>query len=583
MGEFFVFKEVALMPENLELSKMLFGLFGGLAIFIYGMNLMGDGLQKAAGEKMRRILEVLTSNPLMGILVGTLVTMIIQSSSATTVMVVGFVSANLMTLPQAIGVIMGANIGTTVTAQLVAFDLGEYAYLITAIGFILFFFFNKKIIKYVGQIIFSFGLLFVGLNIMSAVMKPLAQSAMFEEVIHRVSDTPVLGLVVGALLTLIIQSSSATVAVLLNLAQEPDANGQALIGLQAALPILFGSNIGTTITAILASIGARVNAKRAAMAHTIFNVAGAVLFMLILPYFAKFVAFISPKGLETSVIARQIANAHTSFNIINTIVWAPFVLVLAKIVTFLVRGEEDTVENRVIYLDYKILNNASVAMDLATKELTRMAELSRKMMANSKKAFINSDTDAAKKVHEIESIVDMLQTEIIKYLSTMLSQSSLTERQSIRLAGLMHITNDIERMGDHCKNVAELAMEKIEKDLPFSKEAISDLTNAFNKLNDMVDHSIQSLSHDDTSLAKKVLSEESEIDKLESDLRDRHMKRLDSGLCNPTSTIMFIELIHNIERIADHCNNIAEAVLDDLENNPRHSSGDAPTATDTPN
>ncbi|HHX18257.1 MAG TPA: Na/Pi cotransporter family protein [Clostridium sp.] len=571
------------MPENLELSKMLFGLFGGLAIFIYGMNLMGDGLQKAAGEKMRRILEVLTSNPLMGILVGTLVTMIIQSSSATTVMVVGFVSANLMTLPQAIGVIMGANIGTTVTAQLVAFDLGEYAYLITAIGFILFFFFNKKIIKYVGQIIFSFGLLFVGLNIMSAVMKPLAQSAMFEEVIHRVSDTPVLGLVVGALLTLIIQSSSATVAVLLNLAQEPDANGQALIGLQAALPILFGSNIGTTITAILASIGARVNAKRAAMAHTIFNVAGAVLFMLILPYFAKFVAFISPKGLETSVIARQIANAHTSFNIINTIVWAPFVLVLAKIVTFLVRGEEDTVENRVIYLDYKILNNASVAMDLATKELTRMAELSRKMMANSKKAFINSDTDAAKKVHEIESIVDMLQTEIIKYLSTMLSQSSLTERQSIRLAGLMHITNDIERMGDHCKNVAELAMEKIEKDLPFSKEAISDLTNAFNKLNDMVDHSIQSLSHDDTSLAKKVLSEESEIDKLESDLRDRHMKRLDSGLCNPTSTIMFIELIHNIERIADHCNNIAEAVLDDLENNPRHSSGDAPTATDTPN
>jgi phosphate:Na+ symporter len=547
------------------------------------MNLMGVGLQKAAGEKMRRILEVLTSNPLMGILVGTLVTMIIQSSSATTVMVVGFVSANLMTLPQAIGVIMGANIGTTVTAQLVAFDLGEYAYLITAIGFILFFFFNKKIIKYVGQIIFSFGLLFVGLNIMSAVMKPLAQSAMFEEVIHRVSDTPVLGLVVGTLLTLIIQSSSATVAVLLNLAQEPDANGQALIGLQAALPILFGSNIGTTITAILASIGARVNAKRAAMAHTIFNVAGAVLFMLILPYFAKFVAFISPKGLETSVIARQIANAHTSFNIINTIVWAPFVLVLAKIVTFLVRGEEDTVENRVIYLDYKILNNASVAMDLATKELTRMAELSRKMMANSKKAFINSDTDAAKKVHEIESIVDMLQTEIIKYLSTMLSQSSLTERQSIRLAGLMHITNDIERMGDHCKNVAELAMEKIEKDLPFSKEAISDLTNAFNKLNDMVDHSIQSLSHDDTSLAKKVLSEESEIDKLESDLRDRHMKRLDSGLCNPTSTIMFIELIHNIERIADHCNNIAEAVLDDLENNPRHSSGDAPTATDTPN
>ncbi|NLI58912.1 MAG: Na/Pi cotransporter family protein [Clostridium sp.] len=570
------------MSENVEISKMLFSLFGGLAVFIYSMSLMGDGLQKAAGEKMRRILEVLTSNPVMGILVGTLVTMIIQSSSATTVMVVGFVSANLMTLPQAIGVIMGANIGTTVTAQIVAFNLGEYAYLITAVGFILFFFFNKKIIKYVGQIIFAFGLLFIGLNVMSDAMKPLAQSAMFEDIIHRVSDTPILGLFVGTLVTLIVQSSSATIAVLLNLAQEPDANGQALISLQGALPILFGSNLGTTITGILASIGARVNGKRAAMAHTVFNVVGSVLFMLILPYFAKFVVFISPKGTETEVIARQIANAHTSFNIVNTILWAPFVLILAKIVTFLVRGEEETIENKVMYLDYKILNNAAVAMDLATKELTRMAELARKMMSNAKKAFIHSNVEAAKKVHEIESIVDMLQTEIIKYLSTMLSQSSLTDRQSIRLAGLMHTANDIERMGDHCKNVAELAMEKIEKDLPFSKEAISDLTNAFNKLNEMVDHSIQSLSQGNTELAKKVLAEESEIDKLESDLRDRHMKRLDSGLCNPTSTIMFIELIHNIERIGDHCNNIAEAVLDDLENNSASPDSDTPAVTDTP-
>jgi phosphate:Na+ symporter len=570
------------MSENVEISKMLFSLFGGLAVFIYSMSLMGDGLQKAAGEKMRRILEVLTSNPVMGILVGTLVTMIIQSSSATTVMVVGFVSANLMTLPQAIGVIMGANIGTTVTAQIVAFNLGEYAYLITAVGFILFFFFNKKIIKYVGQIIFAFGLLFIGLNVMSDAMKPLAQSAMFEDIIHRVSDTPILGLFVGTLVTLIVQSSSATIAVLLNLAQEPDANGQALISLQGALPILFGSNLGTTITGILASIGARVNGKRAAMAHTVFNAVGSVLFMLILPYFAKFVVFISPKGTETEVIARQIANAHTSFNIVNTILWAPFVLILAKIVTFLVRDEEETIENRVMYLDYKILNNAAVAMDLATKELTRMAELARKMMSNAKKAFIHSNVEAAKKVHEIESIVDMLQTEIIKYLSTMLSQSSLTDRQSIRLAGLMHTANDIERMGDHCKNVAELAMEKIEKDLPFSKEAISDLTNAFNKLNEMVDHSIQSLSQGNTELAKKVLAEESEIDKLESDLRDRHMKRLDSGLCNPTSTIMFIELIHNIERIGDHCNNIAEAVLDDLENNSASPDSDTPAVTDTP-
>lgn len=568
------------MSGNLEVSKMLFALFGGLAMFIYSMNLMGDGLQKAAGEKMRRILEVLTSNPIMGILVGTLVTMIIQSSSATTIMVIGFVSAGLMTLPQAIGVIMGANIGTTVTAQIVAFDLGEYAYLITAVGFILFFFFNKKTIKYIGQIIFAFGLLFVGLNIMGDSMQPLAQSEMFTEVIYRVSDVPILGLIVGALVTLIIQSSSATIAVLLNLAQEPTADGQALIGLQAALPILFGSNIGTTITAILASIGARLNAKRTAMAHTIFNVVGSVLFMLILPYFAKFVAFISPKGPETQIIARQIANAHTSFNVINTILWAPFILVLAKFVTFFIRDEEDTIENRVVYLDYKILNNAAITMDLATKELTRMAELAQQMMVHSKKAFIESSKNCAEKVYEIEDVIDMLQTEIIKYLSTMISQSSLTERQSVRLTGLMHITNDIERMGDHCKNVAELAMEKIDKNLPFSEEAIGDLTNAFNILNRMVDHSIRSLSEDDTSLARKVLSEESEIDDLEDALRNRHMKRLDSGLCNPISTILFIELIHNIERIGDHCNNIAEAVLEDLEDDSSPSNIDASAPTD---
>ncbi|MDQ2086318.1 Na/Pi cotransporter family protein [Herbivorax sp. ANBcel31] len=553
------------MTGNLEISNMIFGLLGGLAIFIYGMNLMGDGLQKAAGERMRRILEVLTNNPFIGILVGALVTLMLQSSTATTVMVIGFVSAKLMTLPQAVGVIMGANIGTTITAQLIAFRVGSYAYLIAAIGFVLFFFFHKKIIKYIGQTIFAFGLLFIGLNIMSDVMRPLSQSAMFENIIQQISSVPVLGLVIGALLTLIVQSSSATIAVLLNLSQQQGADGQALVSLHAALPILFGSNIGTTITAMLASIGARINAKRAAMAHSIFNITGAIIFMMFIPLFARFVVFISPKGIETEIITRQIANAHTSFNIINTLIWLPFIFLLTKIVTFFIKGEEDTLEKRVLYLDYKFLNSASIAMDFATKELTRMAEFAQEMVNDSKKAFIESDATCAKKVHEVEDIVDILQYEIVKYLSTMLSQSSLTERQSIRLAGLMHITNDIERMGDHCKNIAEFAMEKKEKNLPFSEEAINDITETFNKLNDMVKHSIKSLGQDDTSLAKEVLSEESEIDNIEVTLRDRHVKRLESGLCNPTSTIIFVELIHNLERIADHCNNIAEAVLHDLE------------------
>ncbi|TYQ16182.1 UNVERIFIED_CONTAM: phosphate:Na+ symporter [Acetivibrio alkalicellulosi] len=553
-----------------DIQSIIFGLLGGLAVFIYGMNLMGDGLQKAAGERLRRILEILTSNPFMGVLMGIIVTMMLQSSTATTVMVIGFVSAKLMTLPQAIGVILGANIGTTITAQLIAFKIGHYAYIIAALGFIFYFFFNKKIVKYLGQTVFSFGLLFIGLNIMNDAMKPLSQSAMFEDIIQQISSSSLLGLVVGALLTLVVQSSSATIAVLQNLAEQPDADGQAIITLKASLPILFGSNIGTTITATLAAIGARINAKRAALAHSIFNVAGAVVFMMFIPVFANFVVFISPKGTETDIIARQIANAHTSFNIINTLIWIPLISLLAKTVTFFVRGQEDTIEKRVLYLDYKILNNASIAMDLATKELTRMATLAQQMMENSKKAFIEEDMECAKKVHEIEEIVDMLQCEIVKFLSTMLSQSSLTDRQSIRLAGLMHVTNDIERMGDHCKNIAEFAVEKKEGNLPFSEEAINDITETFHKLNQMVNDSILSLSHDNTAIAKKVLSEEYEIDDIEVKLRNRHIKRLNSGLCNPISTIIFIELIHNLERIGDHCNNIAEAVLHDLENRPTH-------------
>ncbi|MFZ5987051.1 MAG: Na/Pi cotransporter family protein [Bacillota bacterium] len=558
------------MGDKFDLVNTLFGLFGGLAVFIYGMNLMGDGLQKAAGERMRRILEILTSNPILGVIVGTAVTTLLQSSSATTVMVVGFVSARLMTLPQAIGVIMGANIGTTITAQLIAFKIGHYAYPIAALGFIFFFFFKKKIVKYIGQTVFAFGLLFMGLNIMSDIMKPLAKSPVFSDMIFQLGSYPVLGLFVGTLMTVVVQSSSATIAVLQNLAQQPGHDGEAIIKLKTALPILFGDNIGTTITALLAAIGARVNAKRAAVAHSVFNLIGATVFMFFIPVFARFVEFISPKGASTEIIARQIANAHTSFNILNTLLWLPFIWLLAKIVTFIVRGQEDTIEKRVLFLDNKILNNPSIAMDLATKELSRMATLAQQMMENAKKAFVDADMSCAKKVHEIEEIVDMLQCEIVKYLSTMLSQCSLTERQSVRLAGLMHVTNDIERMGDHCKNIAEFAVQKVEERLPFSQEAIYDITDAFTKLNQMVDDAIQSLSEDNTALAKKVLSEEYEIDDLEDKLRIRHIERLNSGLCNPTSTIIFVELIHNLERIGDHCNNIAEAILHDLENRPTH-------------
>lgn len=554
-----------------EVVSMIFCLLGGLAVFIYGMNLMSDGLQKAAGERMRRILEVLTGNPIIAVLVGALVTTLIQSSSATTVMVIGFVSARLMTLNQAIGVILGANIGTTVTAQLVAFNIGHYAYPIAALGFILFFFFKRNLVKYIGQTIFAFGLLFMGLNIMSDAMAPLAESQSFALMMARLSEYPILGLIIGTLFTLLIQSSSATIAVLQNLAKQTGSDGKALISLTTALPMLYGTNIGTTITALLASIGARISAKRAAVAHSVFNIVGSIIFMFFIPTFAWFIQKISPGGNEAEVISRQIANAHTSFNLINTLLWLPFIWLLAKIVTFLVRGKEDDIEKRVLYLDYKVLSNPAIAMDLATRELTRMAAFIRQMMADSKKAFTEANMELAKNVLEIEELVDILQDEIVKYLSTMLSEATLTERQSIRLSGLMHIANDIERMGDHCKNVVEFAMQKENEKIPFSKEAITDVSETFSVLNQMVDDAIHSLQDENIELAKKVLYEENEVDNLENKLRVRHLERLNSGLCNPKSTVIFIELIHNLERIGDHCNNIAEAILHDKENRPLHN------------
>lgn len=544
---------------------ILFGLAGGLALFLYGMNLMGEGLKKAAGEKLRRILEVLTGNPFAGVLVGALVTALLQSSSATTVMVIGFVGAGLMSLPQAIGVIFGANIGTTMTAQLIAFNIGMYAYPITFIGFIMSLIFKKKLIKHIGQTILGFGILFIGLNLMGDVMSPLAKDPVFSDLMLKLNGSSFLGLLLGTVMTLIVQSSSASIGVLQNLASQPvaDGSGQALISLTGAIPILFGCNIGTTITAILASIGARINAKRAAAAHSIFNIAGSLLFIWFVPQFAKIVSWLSPKGTEVAIISRQIANAHSIFNILNTIIWLPFILLLAKIVTKLIPGEDNTIETRVKYLNDRMLSTPSVAMDLATKEFSRMGDFCQLMMDSAKKAFIDSNMTESKKVHEIEDTVDLLQYEIVKYLSTMLSQSALTERQSIRLAGLMHVAGDIERIADQCENITDFAEMKVDEKLCFSPEALDEITTAFNKVHKIVDDSIQALKDGDTDLAIQVIKEEAEIDDLEESLRNGHIDRLNKGLCNPKSGITYIEVIHNLERIADHCKNVAEAVLDD--------------------
>jgi phosphate:Na+ symporter len=551
------------------MKEITFGVLGGLAFFIYGMNLMSDGLKKAAGERMRRILETLTSNPIMGVIVGALVTAVFQSSSATTVMMVGFVNARLMTLPQAIGVIMGANIGTTVTAQLIAFKFGNYAYLIAAIGFVFFFFFKRKNIKYLGQIIFGFGILFVGLNIMSDVLKPLAGNPIFTNWILNLGHMPIVGVLIGTIMTVVIQSSSATIGVLQSLASQPiveDGVIKALIPLKTAAPILFGDNIGTTITAWLATIGANKSSKRAALVHTLFNMLGTLVALSLLPAFINFVISVSPRVTaefnEAMAIKRLIANAHTSFNIMNTVLWLPFVGFLAWVVKKILPGEEQAVERGAKYLDRHMLDNPAVALDLSTKELVRMAEFSRDMLEKVKVTFITGNTGKINQIREIEEILDELQQEVIHYMSTLVSQVSISEKDSQRMADLMHVAGDIERIGDHCLNIVELTQFNNNERIHFSEQAIQEVDGVFNLALEMLDDCISALAEDNFSGAHQVLQLEKRMDLLEEQLRMNHIERLNQGMCNPKSAVSYAELMKNLERIADHCNNVAEAVLD---------------------
>ena len=551
------------------MKEIIFGVLGGLAIFIYGMNLMSDGLKKAAGERMRRILETLTSNPIMGVIVGALVTAVFQSSSATTVMMVGFVNARLMTLPQAIGVIMGANIGTTITAQLIAFKIGNYAYLIAAIGFVFFFFFKRRNIKYLGQIIFGFGILFTGLNIMSDVLKPLADNPLFTRWILELGDRPILGVLIGTIMTVFIQSSSATIGVLQRLASQPiiqDGVTKALIPLTTAAPILFGDNIGTTITAWLATIGANRASKRTALVHSMFNLVGTLVALTFLPAFISLVISVSPKVTaaftEAEAIGRQIANAHTSFNIMNTIIWLPFVGFLAWLVQRILPGEDRVVERGAKYLDRHMLDNPAVALDLSTKELVRMAGFSREMLDKVKDTFISGNTASINQIRETEGILDDLQQEVIQYMSTLVSQVSISEKDSERMADLMHVAGDIERIGDHCVNIVELTEYNNAEKIRFSEQAIQEVDDVFNLALEMLDDCIHALAQDDFSDAHRVLQLEKRMDQLEEQLRMNHIERLNQGMCNPKSAVSYAELMKNLERIADHCNNVAEAVLD---------------------
>ena len=552
---------------NSETVQMIITMLGGLALFIYGMNLMSDGLQKSAGERMKNILALLTRNPVLGVLAGALCTAVLQSSSATTVMVIGFVSAGLMSLRQAISIILGANIGTTITAQLIAFSIGDYAWAFVAVGFVMYFFLKKKeFLSYLGQTIFAFGVLFVGINIMGGAMKPLAGSHVFIDLMTQVHDIPVLGVLLGTLMTVVVQSSSATIAVLQNLASTAGPDGvTSIIGLTGALPILFGDNIGTTITAVLASIGGSLAAKRTAAAHVVFNITGTFIFIWFIPYYAKFIQFISPDGAEIDVISRQIANAHSCFNIFNTILFIPIIGILVKVVTKIVPGKElERMPSDPIFLDHNVLDRPFAAIHLATKEIIRLAEMTFTMIRDAQKAFVGGDREAADKVKQTEENVNVLQEHIVNYLAGMFTADTITEEQSAKVSGLLHIAADIEHIGDHCKNISEFADEKIKNSYDVSEEAYGELCGCFDLAKKMTAKSIEAMEECSHEIAGDVRIMEKEMNRTESELRLHHMKRISDGKCSPEFTVIYTDVVHNIEKIGDYCNNIAEAVEDNV-------------------
>lgn len=557
---------------NQEAFQIIATLFGGLAVFIYGMNLMSDGLQKAAGDKMRSILAMLTKNPIMGVMAGAIVTAVLQSSSATTVMVIGFVGAGLMKLPQAISVIFGANIGTTITAQLIAFSIGDYAWIFVFIGFVMFFFLKKnERVAEIGQILFGFGLLFVGINTMGDTMKPLAQSPVFADMMMQVADVPILGVAVGTLMTVVIQSSSATIAVLQNLAATAGPDGvTSILGLTGAIPILFGDNIGTTITAILASIGGSINAKRTAFAHSIFNIAGTLLWICFIPQIASVITMLSPAGPEVEVISRQIANTHMMFNLTNTIIFTPFIFVFVKIVTKLIPGEDkELLSDEPKFLDCNAIEQPVFATHLAVQELTRNARIAKEMMLQSKDAFMNGNMDVVEEVIKTDETVNKLRTKTIEYLSSILAAESITEHQKERVAALLHVASDVEHIGDYCKNIIELAVNKNKNKYEFSAHAIEEITDCFVKIEEMMNVTIDALENSNFEKAHEVLDREAVLNTVEAEIRKEHMNRVSENLCSPATTVVFLDAVHNIERMGDSLNNIAEAIIKGYE---KHSA-----------
>ena len=545
------------------MSSIVIPFIGGLAMFIYGMNIMADGLQHAAGSKMKKILEVLTQNKLMGIALGALVTAIIQSSSATTVMVVGFVNAGLMNLTQAISVIMGANIGTTITGWLVSagewakmFSPSTLAPIAVMVGVIVTLVGKRQQSKDVAGIIIGFGILFIGMNTMSDAVYPLRESEVFKTAFISMGSNPFLGILVGAGVTAIIQSSSASQGILLSLASA------GLVPTNAAVFIIMGQNIGTCVTAILSSVGASKNAKCVGTMHLTFNIAGTIIFsILAMLLFAR----LDPSYGEGIINMTQISFIHTVFNVGTTIILMPFsgyIIKFAMKVNGLKAVETKSDEAELVHLDKRMMSTPSVAVEGAKLETIRMGRIARENLSLALSTLSDHDEEKMADVKQREFVIDKLCDNISKYLID-LCMLHLSDKDNEMVTSLLNTVSDMERVGDHAENIVELAEEMKQEGISFSDTALEELNEMSTTTLGAYDNAVKALELDDITYAVKTSFLEDQVDAMEKKLRAGHIERLSNAECSVNAGIHFIDLLGNLERVSDHAMNIAQVVLNE--------------------
>lgn len=535
-------------------QEIIFGLIGGLGLFVLGMKFFSESLQKIAGPRIRGILRSLIGNRFQGVAVGAGITCIVQSSSVTTVMLVGLINAGVVTLTQAVSVVMGANIGTTITGQIIAFKVSAYALPAIGIGVAMVLFSKTKRNQFYGNLLLSCGLIFLGLSTMSGVMKPLKDLPQVTEFFVLLSGKPFLLILLGLVVTMTIQSSSASMGLTMSMACA------GLIDFTSALFLMLGGDIGTTITAWLATIGGSVATRRMACFHSFFNITGACYFYFLIKsgYYVQFIDFITPSAVTVDTIARHIANAHTLFNVINTGIFLSIMPWAIKFVTWAIPGKEIEVSSGVKYLQEGLLATPELAIESTKKELVEMGEIVRKTANMAIQGFLDRDKSQTPYVETQESSINHLQHDITYYITRIATQP-LAQDLNQQVPLLIHSVNDLERIADHAVNITELTDKIVGDRIVFSQEAMKDMKLMFEKVDEMFIQALAMIAHDDADAADQVLLGEKMVNQMHQDYRDYHVKRLVQRQCKPGSALVFVDYLNNLEKIADHLTNIVQA------------------------